>query len=750
MFKKIIKTLVAILCLMSLLGVSACSKQENSKDKVKYSSVDEFHNVKFGIDTGSILDEFLRENYPDCEIVYFASPADRYLAVEEGKVTAYWTDGPKVKSIVKQKDDLYYLSDENFTSPLAFAFSKNSKGEKLQSQMNIFLAKLEEDGTLDTLVDKWIESLAIDTVSDDDLKNINGEINVTINSNNQPLLFVANNGYAGIEYDILVRFCREYGYSLNINDTTLDGTIASVSSEKSEIGASGLTITEERKESLLFSTPYYVADGKCIMLKENLDVEIDPLDYLQGKNIGVLSGTMHIDVVNRYLPQSNISYYNSTADLFTAVSQGKVDAIVDDDSIAKLYLNEFDNLYVAKVVDTQDYACLIAKTSFGDVITKELSEYIVNLNNSGELEKIREYWFEDIKYKEFDYDALSGENGTLRVGYLQDAIPFSYISNNESVGYEIELLYNFAKEYGYKVEFMPLTFDAEIAYLTTDKADVCLGGFVVTPERKEQFNFSETIYVGGNSFVMANDTVKEKTSFVDYIINGINKTFIEEDRYLLFIDGIKSTTFITLASVIFGTIIGIVLFALFRLNNNVINTVLNGLSWIIKSTPIVVLLMILYYIIFGKSSISGFWVSVFAFSLIFAITVLGIFKTCFMAIDIGQYEASYALGYSKYQTFFKIILPQMMPMFIPSYSSEIIALIKSTSIVGYIAVQDLTKVSDVVRSRTFDAFFPLISTTIIYFAIMFMFATILSIVAKKIDPQRRKKEDILKGVKTHD
>lgn len=749
MFRILKKISVIVLCIVFILPLSSCQKQESNEEKIKYKSVEDFHNVKFSVDTGSVLDAYLSKQFPDCEVINFTSPADRYLAVEEGKVTAYFSDGPKVKAVVKEKEDLYYLSDDRFVSPLGFAFSKTEVGEKLQGQMNEFLDELSSDGTLTLLTDKWIENQALDTVDDSDIKNINGEINVTLNSNNQPFLYLYNNKYTGIEYDILVRFCRKYGYSMNINDATLDGTVAALSSCKSDLGSSGLTITEERKKSLLFSSPYYIANAKCIVLKDNLDVEIDPLDYLYNKNIGVLSGTMHLDVANRYIPSANIKFFSTTTDMFTALSLGKVDAIIDDECICGLFLKEFDNLYIAKIVDSQDYAFMMPKNDFGNTLKEELSEYINSIKQSGELDKLQEYWLEDIKYKEFDYDALSGDK-VIRVTYLQDGLPFSYVSNNSPAGIEIEIIYNFAKEHGYSLELTPLTFDAGLAYLTTGKSDICLGGIVITEEREKQFNFSTPFYVGGNGFVMANDNVKTKISVLDYIKEGINKTFIVENRYQLFIDGIKSTIGITLLSVLFGTILGVILFALFRLNSKIINSIISGISWFMKSMPVVVLLMILYYVIFSKSTIDGFWISIFAFTLLFAITVFGIFKTCFLAIDIGQYEASYALGYSKLQTFFKIILPQMGPIFIPSYSSEIVSLIKSTSIVGYIAVQDLTKVSDVVRSRTFDAFFPLISTTIIYFVIMFVFTIILGMVARKIDPRRRNKQQILKGVNTHD
>jgi polar amino acid transport system substrate-binding protein len=166
--------------------------------------------------------------------------------------------------------------------------------------------------------------------------------------------------------------------------------------------------------------------------------------------------------------------------------------------------------------------------------------------------------------------------------------------------------------------------------------------------------------------------------------------------------------------------------------------------------PAVVLLMILFYIVFARASVSGIFVSVVAFSMTFAAAVFGMLKSSINAIDRGQTEAAYALGFSNLRTFFKIVLPQAMVYFLPAYKSELISLIKATAIVGYIAVQDLTRVGDIVRSRTYEAFFPLISIALIYFALAGLLITIAGRLEFRFDPKRRKKEDILKGIKTDD
>ncbi|MBQ7915501.1 MAG: ABC transporter permease subunit, partial [Firmicutes bacterium] len=168
---------------------------------------------------------------------------------------------------------------------------------------------------------------------------------------------------------------------------------------------------------------------------------------------------------------------------------------------------------------------------------------------------------------------------------------------------------------------------------------------------------------------------------------------------------------------------------------------------IIAGTPTLVVLMILFYVIFGKSDLSGLIVAIVGFALTFASFVFSHLALCVEGVDRGQTEAAYALGYTRNQGFFKIILPQSMKAFMPTYTGDVIGLIKATSVVGYIAVNDLTKMGDIIRSNTYEALFPLIAVAVIYFMITWGAAALLGVAQRKMDSQRRKEKNILKGVK---
>ena len=300
------------------------------------------------------------------------------------------------------------------------------------------------------------------------------------------------------------------------------------------------------------------------------------------------------------------------------------------------------------------------------------------------------------------------------------------------------------------MEVQQMNFDGILAAVQSDKCDIASSCLAITEERKQSVDFTETYAEDGVVLVVLNEATTEKTGFIENLRNSFYKTFLRENRYKLFIDGILTTMFITILSIVLGTLLGFVVFMSCRNGNVLANTITKISIWIVQGMPMVVLLMVLYYIIFGSVSINGIAVAVIGFTTTFAAAVYGLIRMAVGTIDSGQYEAAYALGHSNRETFYRIILPQAIPHVLPAYQGEIIGLLKATAIVGYIAVQDLTKMGDIVRSRTYEAFYPLIAVTIIYFVLEALLSFIMSKIIMKADNRKRKPEEILKGVRIHD
>lgn len=400
----------------------------------------------------------------------------------------------------------------------------------------------------------------------------------------------------------------------------------------------------------------------------------------------------------------------------------------------------------------------------GDKLLSEINEYLASIRASGELDEIRRKWTEGPEAEKTvpDYAAFSAPNGVLTLATEGEYAPLDYVRDGKPVGMEIDLTARFCEAYGYGLQVELIGFDGIQPSVMTGKVDFAAAGFSITPERAENINFSDSYYSGGTVMAVLKPeeaaapietaTAVEETeeTFWEGVVSSFQKTFIRESRWKLFLEGIGNTMLITILSILLGTALGFLVFMACRNGNIVANNVSRFCMWLVQGMPMVVLLMILYYIIFGSVAISGIAVAVIGFTLTFGAAVFGMLKMGVSAVDRGQYEAAYALGHSSRHTFFKIILPQAIPHVLPAYQGEIVGLIKATAIVGYIAVQDLTKMGDIVRSRTYEAFFPLIAITVIYFVLEGLLSFAVSRLRIRVDPKKRKRENILKGVDTHD
>ena len=209
------------------------------------------------------------------------------------------------------------------------------------------------------------------------------------------------------------------------------------------------------------------------------------------------------------------------------------------------------------------------------------------------------------------------------------------------------------------------------------------------------------------------------------VVESFYNNLIAEDRYQMILDGLQVTLIITLCAAVLGTILG-GLVCWMRMNHRAwLRQIANVYIDLMRGTPVLVLLMIMYYVVMAPVDATGIVVAIVTFAMNTAAYISEMLRTAIQGIDRGQTEAGLALGFTQRQTFFKIILPQVIRSVLPVYQGEIVSLLKGTSIVGYIAVSDMTRASDLIRSRTFDAFFPLIVTAIIYFLMAWLIGILL-------------------------
>lgn len=220
-------------------------------------------------------------------------------------------------------------------------------------------------------------------------------------------------------------------------------------------------------------------------------------------------------------------------------------------------------------------------------------------------------------------------------------------------------------------------------------------------------------------------------------VEKFHSTFIEGDRWMYLVRGLGTTLLITLFAVILGMVLGF-LIAIVRSTHDktgklgFLNVLARIYLTIIRGTPVVVQLLIIYFVIFASVNVGKTFVAVLAFGLNSAAYVAEIVRSGIMSIDNGQFEAGASLGMNYPKTMISIILPQAFKNILPALANECIVLLKETSVAGYIALTDLTKGGDIIRSQTYEAFLPLIAVAVIYLVMVMILSSLVSKLERRL------------------
>lgn len=206
--------------------------------------------------------------------------------------------------------------------------------------------------------------------------------------------------------------------------------------------------------------------------------------------------------------------------------------------------------------------------------------------------------------------------------------------------------------------------------------------------------------------------------FFESIAQQFNKTFIVDDRYMYFLNGLQNTIITALAATLMGIIIGVIIAIIKVLHKKTgklkfLNWIFELYTTVIRGTPVVLQLLISYNLIFVFSN-NAVMIGIIAFGINSGAYVSEIIRAGIMAVDDGQTEAGRSLGLSQMQTMRLIVLPQAFKNVLPALGNEFIALLKETSVIGYLGVMDLTKAAESVISRTANVYFPYLTIAIIY------------------------------------
>lgn len=457
------------------------------------------------------------------------------------------------------------------------------------------------------------------------------------------------------------------------------------------------------------------------------DDTIKNIEDIPGKTIGVQIGTTGDEYATEYEGDdagTKIERYNKAADAVQSLKQQKVDCVVIDEQTALSFTEKNTDI---KILDEE-----FAKEQYALCVKKGNKELLDNINYAIETLKangtlsdiIKNYTGSDIEkgtkpYKQKD---IEHNNGTLIVATNAQFKPYEYYENGEIVGIDIDLMKAICDELQMELKIEDIEFDSIITSVQSGKADVGASGMSVTEDRKKNVDFSN-FYAETKQVIIVRDTenITNNLSFLD----KLQQNFVDSSRWSYIVTGLSNTIIITIFAIIIGIVLG-ALIAIVRTihdqNNKlkILNFICKLYLTIIRGTPAMIQLLIIYYVIFASVNVDKILVAVISFGLNSAAYVAEVIRSGISSVDKGQFEAGRSLGLTYKQTMISIILPQAFKNILPALCNECISLLKETAISGYIGLTDLTKAGDIIRSQTFEAFIPLIAVAIIYLVIVML------------------------------
>lgn len=463
------------------------------------------------------------------------------------------------------------------------------------------------------------------------------------------------------------------------------------------------------------------------------DKVISGVDDLEGAKIGVQIGTVGDTYASDYEGDdagTEVARYNKGADAVQALKQNKIDCVIIDEQPALAFVDKNPEL---KILDeeftNEDYAICVAKGN--DELLDKINGALDELKQDGTLESIiNNYIGVDAgKTPYVSSDDVIRDNGTLTMATNAAFPPYEYYENGTIVGIDADMAQAIADKLGMNLVISDMEFDSIIAAVQSGKADFGAAGLTVTEDRLKNINFSESYTTAKQVIIVNTGEGANQQSMVE----KFKQVFIEKDRWQYIPKGLRNTLIITFFACVIGIILGF-LFAIIRVANDrndekklgirVLNAIVKVYLTIFRGTPMMVQLLIMYYVIFASVKANPIMTAVLAFGLNSGAYVAEAIRAGIMSVEIGQFEAGRSLGFTYGQTMIHIILPQAVKNALPAMCNEFIALLKESSIVGYIGLIDLTKAGDIIRSNTYEAFMPLIAVALVYLVIV-MFLTFL-------------------------
>lgn len=455
-----------------------------------------------------------------------------------------------------------------------------------------------------------------------------------------------------------------------------------------------------------------------------------------GYKIAVEISTPLETAVKEVYPNAEILYVNDATAGILSVQQEKADAYAGDLSSVEVMLRngvEGVKIYGDTFGKSADVAIGISRQSNLPNAKELVDAFVAEIKANGTLNDMRNRWVVENNYTMPEIEKPKNPDKTITVATTGLLQPFTFMQGDALTGMDIEMIKRFALYANAEIEIKQYDWAGLYAALGTPQVDYGMSNLYATDESRKFVDFSEPV-----TTVKAVLVVKENSSALAGFFAGVSDSFknnlIASSRWKLILKGLGATAQITALSVLFGTVLGFLVCLGKRSRYKALSKVLNAVTGFLKGVPVLVLLMILYFVIFTKAD--GILVSVIAFSVNFSAYCSYMMKGAIDGISGGQWEAGAALGFSRRKTFSKIIAPQALRSLIPNYTGGVISLLHMSSVVGYVSVMDITYAVALIRTQTYDAFFPLAITAVVYLLLSYGLTAIIGLLGRLLLKQK--------------
>ena len=436
------------------------------------------------------------------------------------------------------------------------------------------------------------------------------------------------------------------------------------------------------------------------------------LEDLQEARIGVLTGLAHRQELQDAFPGSIFMNFEDLPLMCMALQGKRIDALVCLEPGLDELLEGNPGFHELPGLSIRDSVCVAFRLDDPD-LAEAFDDFLEEIRADGRLAEMEANWFGPEAPRKF-YHPHGGKGEPLRVGIEVGQSGLTVMEDEEETGFEPELMRRFADHLERPVQFVEMTGTGMVPALASGRVDALVDAITPTSDRMKSFRFSRPYYSCDLHVVSLDPdyvpVVRRQT------LGELLKTnLVDEGRYKLILKGLWITLLIMFCSVLLGSILGALLCWMLLGKSKSLKKFAHAYCEFIEGIPIVVLLLFMFYVVFATAPLTAVTVAIITYSLHFAAGACESFHNGIESVPRGQFEGGLALGFTEFGTMRYVVLPQATRQILTLFKGKSVALIENTAIVGFIAIQDLTKVTDIIRTQTYNSLIPLVVVGLLYF-----------------------------------